>query len=90
MIKKIQVLVREVYEIEEFEVKIRNNKTAQEIDSYDFKKLDATEQEKYTFGEYPTGKSKVEIADGDPTFSQIFTPNDFSVKDLILHLNRTK
>lgn len=90
MIKKLQVIVREVYEVELMEEKIKHNKTGEAIDSWDFKKLTTEEQANYTFGEYPTGKSKIEEREGDPVFGQVFQESDLNVKDLILHLNRTK
>lgn len=88
MIKKLQVLVREVYESEAMETKIRHNVTGQEITEWDFKHLDKEEQSNYTFGEYPNGKMKLEISEDDPIYGQVFS--DLDTRELILHLNRTK
>lgn len=90
MIKKLQVIVREVYEIEVMDDVIRQNKTGVEISEYDYEKLPKEEQENYTATPMSTGKSKIEVSDNDPVFGQIFTEGDLNVKELILHLNRTK
>lgn len=90
MIKKLQVVIREVYEGEEMQEKIKHNVTGQEISSWDFGKLSTIDQAQYTFGQYPTGKSKVEIPENDPIYGQIFNEENLDIKDLILHLNRTR
>ena len=90
MIKKIQVLVREVYESEVFETAIIHNETKEEIDKYDYKNLPEEKQKEYTYTQVSTGKSKIEERDGDPLFGQIFSQEAIDVRDLILHLNRTR
>lgn len=90
MIKKLQVIVREVYEDEVMEDVIRQNKTGVLISEYDYNKLPKEEQENYIATPVSSGKSKIEISENDPIFGQIFSEEDLNVKELILHLNRTK
>ncbi len=90
MIKKIQVVVREVYESEEVDIVVANKKSGEKISDYDYRHLPEEEKENFTFNEFPNGKSKIEVSEGDPIFGQIFQDDDLNVKDLILFLNRTK
>jgi len=90
MIKKLQVIVREVYESEVIEKEITHAKTLEVIDTWDFKKLNDSEKSEYSVREVPTGKVKLEVSEDDPIYGQVFTEGDLNVKELILHLNRTK
>ena len=90
MIKKLQVLVREVYESEETEEIIAHKKTGEKISSWEFKQLSLEEKENYSFNDVGTSKSKIVVSEGDPVYGQVFSEQDLNVKELILHLNRTK
>ena len=90
MIKKLQVIVREVYESEDFDEIVSHRDTGENISTYEFKNLPDEEKKGFVFERIPNGKAKVEISEGDPIFGQIFFENDLNIKDLILHLNRTK
>jgi len=91
MVTKLQVLVREVYEQEEKEMKWNNIETGENIDSYDYKNLDSDEERaKFVRKEISTGKMELLTTDNDPIYGQLFHENDLDVKELILHLNRTK
>jgi hypothetical protein len=46
MIKKIQVIVREVYESEEVDEIIAHKKTGERVSAYEFKGLEESEKEK--------------------------------------------
>jgi hypothetical protein len=90
MIKKLQVIVREVYESEETHEVISNIKTGKEISNYDYEQLTKEDQEGFVASQKPTGKSKIEESEGDPIYGQIFDTRDLDITDLILHLNRTR
>lgn len=91
MIKKLQVMVKEVYEQEEIQRQWIHIETGEEMADYTYKNLDENDREKkedYVRKEIPTGK--MERLEGDDVYEQVFEVGDLDMKDLILHLNRTK
>jgi|GEM_PF-1972314 hypothetical protein len=89
MIKKYQVLVREVYESEETETIIVNVNSQEEIASWKFSDLTPEEKRDYVKQEVPTGKNKLEISNSE-LYQQVFNVNDLKIEDLVLYLNRVK
>ncbi len=91
MVKKLQVLVREVYEQEEVEKTWSHIETGETISDYAYSNDDGTIKKDYTRKEVKTGKMELlQAEDNDPVYGQVFDEMDLDVKDLILHLNRTK
>jgi hypothetical protein len=92
MVKKIQILVREVYEQEETEKVWSHIKTGDTISDYDYRHdlPEGDTKEDYTRKETPTGKMELLTTDNDPIYGQVFSEEEFDIRDLILHLNRTR